>query len=233
MTTISLADQKIADLTTDLFDTLGASYESAFGHNEGLARFIARALKMFKPSSQILDVGCGTGIPVASTIARYEHHVTGIDIAPNMVALSQKAVPSGHFRVANVLDYEPRTRFDVVLNILNIFTLSREQVENTVSRKWADWVEPGGLLCIVVVALDSCDPPKELIDQDGMCVRGFPVKFMGHRIEVTLFSKVFWARLVEKAGFEIVHTEDAVFVPPAEADSDEETEHFIIARKRH
>ncbi|KAL8638528.1 MAG: hypothetical protein Q9228_004321, partial [Teloschistes exilis] len=86
---------------------------------------------MFNPSSQVLDVGCGTGTPVASTIARYAHHVTDIDITPNMVALSQKTVPSGHFEVANVLDYEPQARFDVVLNIFYIFTLSREEVENT------------------------------------------------------------------------------------------------------
>ena len=223
--------QTIADPVADFYDNLGASYESIYGHNEGLAKFIDRALKLLKPASNVLDVGCGTGTPVASTFARHEHQVTGIDIAPSMVALSQKAVPNAYFQVANMLDYTPEGQFDIILNMFSLFNLSREDLENTMSQRWAEWLSPGGLLCIATIALESLNLSRELLDRDGLSVRGLPVRFMGQKFEVNLMSKVFWTRLLDKAGFEVLYREDIPFVPPPESGSDAEIEHFLLARK--
>ena len=226
------AEQTLASLTADFYDMLGANYESAFGHDEGLAKFILKALSFFKPSSKVLDVGCGTGTPVASTIAHHGHEVTGIDIAPSMVELSRKAVPNGKFEVASMLEYNPQERVDVVLNILSLFMLSREDLELSMSRKWADWLVSDGLLCIATIPLDSCNISKDLYDEDGLCARKIPAHFMGQRFEVDHMSKKFWRQLLEKAGFEILHMEDDLFVPPAEAKSENEMHFYIIARKK-
>lgn len=226
------AEQNLPSLTADFYDMLGANYESAFGHDEGLAKFIQKALSFFKPSSKVLDVGCGTGTPVASTIAQHGHEVTGIDIAPSMVELSRKAVPNGKFEVANMLEYNLKERVDVVLNILSLFMLSREDLELSMSRKWTDWLVSGGLLCIATIPLDSCNISKDLYDEDGLCARKIPAHFMGQGFEVAHMSKKFWEQLLEKAGFEILHTEDDMFVPPAESKSESEMHFFIIARKK-
>ena len=232
MTVTLPAEQNLPSLTAEFYDALGSNYESAFGHDEGLAKFIQKALSFFKLSSKVLDVGCGTGTPVASTIAQHGHQVTGIDIAPSMVELSRKAVPNGRFEVASMLEYSPKDRVDVVLNILSLFMLSREELELSMSRKWADWLVPDGLLCIATVPLDSCNVSKNLYDEDGLCARRIPAHFMGHSFEVTAMSKKFWEQLVEKTGFEILHTEEDLFVPPAEADSESELHFYIIARKK-
>ena len=216
----------------DLYNNLGANYESAFGHDEGLARFVQTFLTFFKPSSNVLDVGCGTGTPVASTVAQQGHHITGIDIAPSMIELSRKAVPSGTFEVANMLEYRPKEPINVILSIFSLFTLSREDLEGSMSRKWAEWLVPGGLLCLGIIALDSCQPPKELYDADLLCARKIPGRFMGQLVEVDLMAKKFWLRLLENVGFEILHTEDDFFEPPLEAKSDNETHFYIIARKK-
>ena len=224
----------VSGLTPAFYDSLGAHYETAFGHDEGLIKFIQKALTYFKPSSKVLDVGCGTGTPVASMIAQQGHHVIGIDFAPKMIELSKKAVPSGTFEVASMLDYTPREPVDVVLNMLSLFTLSREELEGVMSRKWAEWLVPGGgLLCIGIIALDSLDVvAKELLDGDGLCARGIPAKFMGQDVEATAMTKEFWIRLVEGVGLEILHTEDDLFVPPVEAQSASEMHFYIIARKK-
>ena len=221
-----------SSLTADFYNALGADYEKAFGHNEGLARFIQRSLTYFKPSSHVLDIGCGTGSPVARTIAQQGHHVRGIDIAPSMIELSRKAVPSGTFEVANMLEYTPNEPVDVILSVLSLFGLSREELEGSMSAKWADWLVPGGLLCIVTIALDSIQPSKELYDPDRLCARKIPERFMGRVIEVDLMAKEFWIGLLENVGFEILHTEDDFFEPPPEAQSENETHFFIIARKK-
>lgn len=221
-----------SDLTADFYNALGADYEKAFGHNEGLARFIQKFLTFFKPSSKVLDMGCGTGSPVARKIAEQGHHVRGIDIASSMIELSRKAVPSGTFEVANMLEYTPKEPMDVILNVMSLFAFSREELEGSMSLKWADWLVPVGLLCIGTIALDSFQPPKKLYDADRLCARKIPGRFMGRLIEVDLMAKKFWFGLLENVGFEILHTEDDFFEPPPEAQSDNETHFYIIARKK-
>ncbi|KAL8857403.1 MAG: hypothetical protein Q9178_006030 [Gyalolechia marmorata] len=223
-------DQAASDLSADFYDSLGANYETAFGHDEGLAKFIETASSFMKPSSKVLDVGCGTGKPVAHALAGKDHHLTGIDIAPKMIELSRNAVPTGQFEVANMLDYEPKERMDAVLNIFSLFPLSREELE-AMSRKWADWLVPGGILCIGAVAADSVNAAEESYDEDGLCARGLCFQFMGEKVELSLMTKKGWALLLEKAGFEVLHTEEDWFVPPVEARSDSEMHFFIVARR--
>ena len=50
-----------------------------------------------KPLSRVLDVGCGTGAAIASTIARQGSLVTAVDIAASVVKLRHKAVLTGNF----------------------------------------------------------------------------------------------------------------------------------------
>lgn len=225
------ADPGVFVPTADFYNSLGANYESAFGHDEGLAKFLQKALTFFEPCSKVLDVGCGTGYPVASTIAQQGHHVAGIDIAPSMIELSRKAVPGGVFKVASMLDYIPKKRTDVVLSILSLFLLSREEME-VMSRKWAEWLKLGGILCIGAIAADSCDLTNAQYDEDGLCARQIAFRFMGQKVQMTLMTKEGWKALLERASFEILDMHEDLFQPPAEAESDNEMHLFIIARKK-
>ena len=225
------AEQGNAEQVSGFYDTVAADYESAYGHSAGLLQFLQKALSLFKPASRILDVGCGTGAPVATTLAREGHKVTGIDITPAMIEHSRAAVPDGEFELADMLDYAPKEPMDVVLQVLSLFGLSRQQLE-AMSRKWATWLVPGGLVGIVAIPADFCVPPKEAYSEDGLSAEGLRFRFMGNTIELTLLTKEGWRVVLERAGFEIIHTEEHPFVPPAEADSESEVQYFIIARKK-
>ena len=48
---------------------------------------------------------------------------------------------------------------------------------------------------------------------------------------MTLFTKMGWNNLLERAGFEVVYTETDVFSPPPVAVSDDEPHYFVIGRK--
>ncbi|KAI9685157.1 MAG: hypothetical protein M1822_004744 [Bathelium mastoideum] len=217
-------------LDADFYNSISADYEKAFGHDIGLLNFINKALSYFPPSSKVLDVGCGTGTPVAKMVAAQGHKVTGIDISPSMVELSRKAVPGGTFEVADMLEYTPAEKMDVVLSILSLFPLSRKDME-AMSPKWADWLLPGGILCICTMDPEEFNPNATMYDEDRMCVNRIPFLFMGDRNEMTLMTRAGWKNMLELAGFELVGTEMNYFEPPAEAKSDPEPHYFIIARK--
>ena len=41
----------------------------------------------------ILDVACGTGVLISDYLARGVRHITGIDIAPEMIRIAQEKFP--------------------------------------------------------------------------------------------------------------------------------------------
>ena len=215
----------------DFYDSVAAEYEGAYGHSPGLLKFIHRSLAMLKPTSKILDVGCGTGAPVATSLAREGHKITGIDITPSMIELSRAAVPGGDFEVADMLDYVPKEQMDVVLNSFSLFGLSKLQLE-VMSRKWATWLVADGLLGIATIAAESRAPAKEFYSEDGLSAEGLKVLFMGNIVELTLMTKKGWRVILERAGFDIIHTEEHPFVPSADARSEKEDQYFILARKK-
>ena len=208
---------------------LGLDYEAAFGNATGLRNIIQTYLSKLPTSTSILDCGCGTGQPVAKTIADSGRHVHGIDMAEGMVALSRKAVPSGTFEVANMLDYLPSVSYDGVIASLSIFELSRQEL-TAMSHKWFQWLKPGGLL--LIVTFDTEDSPQvktENLDDDGECATKVEWFFMGNIVRITLFTKAGWKALLERAGFKIVRTEKDLYNPPANCDP--EPRYYIIAQK--
>ena len=233
MSTIFNADQRCRfESDVKFFDSIGGSYEDSYSKNIGLLKFLPKAISLFPAESKVLDIGCGTGTPVASMIASAGHHVTGIDISPSMIELSRKAVPEGQFYVANMLEFVSREQpINAVLAIFSLFFLSREEIE-MMCRKWSEWLAAGGVLCITTVAADSYDPVVGHYYGGHLDARHVPFRFMGLNIELTLLTKKGWSSIPETVGFEFVHTEEYWFVPPAEANSDSEMEYFIIVRKK-
>ncbi|KAF3931137.1 hypothetical protein ABW20_dc0109171 [Dactylellina cionopaga] len=216
------------------YSSLGEKYEATFGHDPGLQSFLQKVLKHLPPRAQVLDVGCGTGKPVASTLTEAGHSVTGLDISEVMVGLSRKAVPKAQFHVADMRTYSPPegTQFDAVLNILSLFSLKRKEIEAT-ARRWSHWMPIGGLLCIGTVAGEDChaETKGQGYDEDKLCARDIGFRFMGAYIKIDLMTKLGWEKLLGECGFEIVETITDLFVPHKESDCDPEQHYFIIAKR--
>lgn len=217
---------------------LALKYEMGFGRNKGLLSFLDRTIPLLSPGSQILDAGCGTGKPVAASLAAAGHLVTGIDLSHAMISLSRQAIPTGRFHVADMRAFVPPggglqgQQFDAVFNILSLFVLSREDIEGLMA-KWSGWLKPGGLLCICTIAAEDMDPETRggKYDPDGLCARGIRAEFMSRDNEYTLFTRAGWRNMLADKGFRIVETRVARHVPPPEADCGPEDHYFIVAKK--
>ena len=97
--------------------------------------------------SDVLDIGCGTGVPIAKFLAdRYS--VTGVDASREMVRRAEENVPRGVFVCDDVMsvEFEP-ARFDAVVAFYSIFHIPRDEHSSLFS-KIQQWLKPGGyLLC--------------------------------------------------------------------------------------
>lgn len=100
--------------------------------------------------SRVLDVGCGTGF-LAFLFAEVGHAVTGIDLAPEMIAIArQKAEVQGvpaQFRVGDAERVEESTcSFDVVVARHLLWTLPDPA---RAVREWLRVLRPGGRLVLI------------------------------------------------------------------------------------
>ena len=72
---------------------------------------------------EICDIGCGSGRFVTEFVKRGAAHVTGVDVAPEMLRLSKQLVAQDgtaekcDFVLADVLNWTPKTSYDITVTI--------------------------------------------------------------------------------------------------------------------
>ncbi|NUB43085.1 class I SAM-dependent methyltransferase [Fertoebacter nigrum] len=84
-----------------------------------LARMLALA-----PGRRVLDLGCGTGRPIAQHLVAAGAQVTGVDGAAAMLALFRQHVPQADALLADMRGLQLGRRFDAVLAFDSFFHLS-------------------------------------------------------------------------------------------------------------
>jgi cyclopropane fatty-acyl-phospholipid synthase-like methyltransferase len=106
-------------------------------------------LPRLAPGSRVLDLGCGSGLPVAARLAR-DHAVTGVDFSSSQLQLARANVPTAQFVESDLMavDFAPAA-FDAVVSFYAIFHLPREE-HGELLRRIARWLAPGGWLLATV-----------------------------------------------------------------------------------
>ncbi len=68
-----------------------------------------------KPNGKILDLGCGTGLPVAKYFVDAGFQVTGIDGSQNMIEKAKRYVPKATFYVQDMRHLCLEEKFDAIV----------------------------------------------------------------------------------------------------------------------
>jgi SAM-dependent methyltransferase len=90
-----------AERIVDLYRRHAGAWAAARGTELRERGWIERFAALLDPGATVLDLGCGSGRPIAVYLARRGHHVTGIDSSPEMIALFRANLPD---QVAEVAD---------------------------------------------------------------------------------------------------------------------------------
>jgi len=103
-----------------------------------------------KPSSRVLDVGCGTGVFLEKAIAA-GFDATGIDASPEMISLASQRVGSEHVKVARMQDLNELEVYDAIVSLCWSFNYvtSFHEAEEVLGRL-CKALKPGGLLILQI-----------------------------------------------------------------------------------
>lgn len=87
-----------------------------FRQSSPINKCVVEFSKLLKPGCHVLDVGCGTGQPIAQFFSDNGFSVTGIDISEKMVQHAQSLdLQNCKFVLCDVLDYCPDVSYDAVI----------------------------------------------------------------------------------------------------------------------
>jgi ubiquinone/menaquinone biosynthesis C-methylase UbiE len=88
-------------------DRNGVPWNDELWHN--------RFVRLLKEGSNVLDLGCGSGIPVAQNLVQHKLHVTGVDTSPTMISLCRERLPDQEWIVGDMRKVSFAKTFDGIL----------------------------------------------------------------------------------------------------------------------
>jgi cyclopropane fatty-acyl-phospholipid synthase-like methyltransferase len=156
--------------------------------------YLALLLEPLAAGSTILDLGCGTGQPIAAYIASRGHHVVGVDGSEAMLAIARKQL-SAHRWIHDLIE---RVEFDETFTAIvcwdSLFHLPRQH-HQPVLRKIHRWLVPGGRLMISSGGAVDDERP------------GFTDTMFGQEFFYDSLSPKRMVAMIEQTGFDIVVAE--------------------------
>jgi SAM-dependent methyltransferase len=180
-------------------DTVAAGYDRLASRWDTFAdsvtpplreRYLARLEGHLADGSRILELGCGTGRPVAAHLAG-RHDYIGIDVSAEMVATATRNVPTGRFVSADMTDFEHAVgELDAVIAFYSIIHVPRVE-HRALFEKIRSWLRPGGWF---VASLTSRDLETS---EDPNWLEAGPMFWSGYDAETN-------RDLIMGAGFDLI-----------------------------
>jgi cyclopropane fatty-acyl-phospholipid synthase-like methyltransferase len=137
-----------AALNRASYDAVAAQWDGArvaFVRRE--REYLDALLAGLAPGATVLDLGCGTGRPMAAHVLACGHRIVGVDQSRELLALARRRFPGATWIESRIEDYLPQQRFAAAMSWDALFHVAREHHER-VLRCLVEALEPGGRLML-------------------------------------------------------------------------------------
>jgi trans-aconitate methyltransferase len=95
----------------DLYERHAAAFDRARGRERLEKAWLDRFRALIAPGASVLDIGCGSGEPIAGYLIQCGHCLTGVDSAPSLVALAASRFPGHTWAVGDMRRLDLGRRF--------------------------------------------------------------------------------------------------------------------------
>lgn len=112
-----------------------------------LRRYLEALVRPLPAGAAVLDVGCGTGQPVAKYLVERGFEVTGLDISPRLLALARQQLPGTRFIHGDMRKAEIHSLFHAIVAWDSVFHVPREEHAALFGR-FKTWLRPFGRLLV-------------------------------------------------------------------------------------
>lgn len=127
------------------YDAASARYDQEYNGATKYQAWLSELREAIPAGGTVLDLGCGSGLPVALNLTEAGFDVTGVDISDVQISRARELVPRAKFIRADVttVDFSPQS-FDAVVSFYALIHIPvKEQLPLLASI--ATWLRPGAL----------------------------------------------------------------------------------------
>jgi cyclopropane fatty-acyl-phospholipid synthase-like methyltransferase len=163
------------------------------GYIDHVSPYLDRILEGLPAGAKVLDLGCGTGQPIAKYIVESGFQVTGVDESEQMLKFARQTVPEAELIQADMVTVELTDTFDAAVAWDSMFHVERKH-HAAIYRKLANALREDARLLLSV----GGSAPAE---DDS--VEGFTSEMYGQTFYYSGFAPEAECKLIEASGFEI------------------------------
>lgn len=126
------------------YDALSLRYDEAYGSETKYRPWTGELCRRLPAGSRVLDLGCGSGVPVARDLTAAGWRVTGVDISDVQIRRARELVPQAEFirADATTVDFGAES-FDAVVSFYALIHIPLAEQLPLLERA-AAWLRPGG-----------------------------------------------------------------------------------------
>jgi SAM-dependent methyltransferase len=131
------------------YDLVSRAYRSDNADDGPYGEWLDLLEARLEPKAEVLDLGCGCGLPVARRLVR-RHHVTGVDLSPVQITRARELVPGAAFICDDMtaVRFDER-RFDGIVCLYALIHVPRAKQPQAINAI-AGWLRPDGMLLATV-----------------------------------------------------------------------------------
>lgn len=113
--------------TSKAYDNICDQWDE-YRHTLKINPCIVEFTKELKSGANILDVGCGTGYPIAMYLDFLGFHVTGIDISKEMIKRAKNLhLQHSHFYLTDLLEFEEDKQYDAIIAFDSLWHIAHQK----------------------------------------------------------------------------------------------------------
>jgi len=179
------------------YDRIAAQWHKNFrgqAYVERTLSYVDCVLEGLLPQARVLDLGCGTGNPIARHIIDCGFRVVGVDQSTKLLEIARTVIPEAELIHADMVDIEFTESFASAIAWDSVFHLPRE-AHPALYRKLARALDPGRRLLLSVGGSGA-----ESLDSTAV---GINSEMFGQNFFYDGYAPDIARRLIETAGFEI------------------------------
>ena len=108
-------------------------------------KYLDLFLEHLKERKDVLDVGCGSGHPIASYLIQNGCNVTGVDSSKELLSIAKSKCPAMKQIYGDVRTVNINQKFDGIIEWWCLFHLPKEDHKKMIAR-FASWLNKDGIL---------------------------------------------------------------------------------------
>ncbi|WP_299293081.1 class I SAM-dependent methyltransferase [uncultured Tateyamaria sp.] len=137
------------DDTQQVYERQAEAFDAGRSRALFEARWLARFTACLPAGARVLDLGCGSGDPIARWFIAEGFRVTGVDFVQPMLDLARGRWPEGDWRLGDMRTLDLPDRFEGIVAWNSFFHL-RPDEQRTCIAHMARHLVPGGSLLLTV-----------------------------------------------------------------------------------